>query len=105
MLSASVADVQNRDKQQSVVNISSQQHNTLFALHVYDLTPEIKTHHLTSLLHPFEGYYQLRWLDEFNALVLFKDANRMRSALYILQGRFHVEQYRDRFGPEEEGII
>jgi len=76
-----------------VVNMHT--NNTPCALHVYDLNPNVKTHHLISFLHPFEGHFQLKWLDDFNALILFKDQTRMRSALYILKGHFQVEQYKD----------
>jgi len=63
---------------------------------IYDLNPDIKTQHLISYLNPFAGHYQLKWLDDYNALVLFRDNKTTNSALQFLSsGPFQVKLYGD----------
>lgn len=64
-------------------------------MHIYDLTPDVKTHHLMAFLNPFEGHFQLKWLDDLNALVFFKDRNKMQSVMQSMKGHFHCAEYRD----------
>lgn len=70
-----------------------------YSLQICDLTPDVKTHHLNTFLRPFDGQYQLKWLDDFNCLVLFKDYNTMKSALFILPGlgQFKIKEHKDQF--------
>eukprot|EP01119_Soliformovum_irregulare_P021421 TRINITY_DN7128_c0_g1_i1.p1 TRINITY_DN7128_c0_g1~~TRINITY_DN7128_c0_g1_i1.p1 ORF type:complete len:1079 (-),score=167.14 TRINITY_DN7128_c0_g1_i1:35-2926(-) len=76
-----------------VVNISKEKES--FALHLYDLDTHIKTHHIVSQLYSFEGHYQLKWLDDQNALVIFSEYAKMKAALFILSNHFHVVQFKE----------
>ncbi len=63
---------------------------------IYDLNPDVKTHHLMTLLQTFENQFTLKWIDDFSALAIFNNYNVMRSALYYLTGGpFKVMEYRE----------
>jgi len=65
-------------------------------LHIYDLSVKVKNSHLEDFLRPYTGEYILQWIDEFNALAIFKQEHLMRKALGDLTGGlFKVKAYQD----------
>jgi len=72
-------------------------------LHIYDLSPKVKNSHLEDFLRPYSGDYSLQWIDDINALAIFKHEHQMRKALGDLNGGlFKVKAYQDS-NPETEG--
>jgi len=72
-------------------------------LHIYDLSPKVKNSHLEDFLRPYSGGYVLQWIDDTNALAIFKHEHQMRKALGDLNGGlFKVKAYQDS-NPETEG--
>jgi hypothetical protein len=72
-------------------------------LHIYDISPRIKTTHLEYFLEPFAGEYVLYWVDESNALALFRSETLLRRALNELSGKeFKIKHYMDAH-PEPDG--
>jgi len=72
-------------------------------MHIYDISPRIKTSHLEYFLESFIGDYVLHWIDETNALVIFKSESFLRRALNELSGReFKIKSYMDSH-PEPDG--
>lgn len=66
------------------------------ALHIYDLSVNVKTHHLENFLTPYAGSYTLHWIDESNAIAVFNNEQQMRKALGSLTGGlFKVKAYMD----------
>jgi len=67
-------------------------------LHIYDLSPAIRTPHLQAFLKEFEGQYVLQWIDESNALAIFHQQNSYLKALGAFHdnsGTIKVKAYRD----------
>jgi len=72
-------------------------------MHIYDISPRIKTSHLEYFLESFIGDYVLHWIDETNALVIFKSEPLLRRAINELSGReFKIKPYMDS-NPEPDG--
>jgi len=72
-------------------------------LHIYDLSPKVKNSHLEDFLRPYFGEYVLQWIDDSNALAIFKQEHLMRKALGDLNGGpFKVKAYQDS-NPDTEG--
>eukprot|EP00027_Filamoeba_sp_ATCC50430_P000485 CAMPEP_0168540624 /NCGR_PEP_ID=MMETSP0413-20121227/377_1 /TAXON_ID=136452 /ORGANISM="Filamoeba nolandi, Strain NC-AS-23-1" /LENGTH=400 /DNA_ID=CAMNT_0008570373 /DNA_START=1177 /DNA_END=2376 /DNA_ORIENTATION=+ len=68
----------------------------VYTLHVFELRPEIRSENIYPFLHSFDGHYKLKWLDETNALVVFRDYNQMKDALHVLSaGPWKVRQLVD----------
>jgi len=54
-----------------------------------------------AFLKPFEGSFTLKWLDESNAVCVFKNAVIAQKAFQLLSGGpFSVKYYRDNDTPE-----
>jgi len=70
----------------------SQPDSTNCTLHIYDLSPEVKTEHLAAFLTPFAGQYTLRWIDDYNALAIFTDPTQFKVALESLKGGMFKSQ-------------
>lgn len=59
---------------------------SLCAMHIYDLSPDVRTLHIVSFLHAYDGRYTLKWVDDQNCLVIFSSLTDLRSALHNLAG-------------------
>ena len=69
---------------------------TVCAIHIYDLSPDVRTLDLVTAFAPFDGKYHLKWVDDSNALAVFSSLDDMRSALYALSnGRFKMREFQE----------
>jgi len=64
------------------------------------LDTSVETRHIAQFLKPFEGDYEIKWVDDFNCLIIFYQYNNLRAAKYILNGQFKVKEYDDHASPE-----
>jgi len=72
-------------------------------LHIYGISPSVKTSHLEFFLEKFNGEYALHWIDETNAIAIFKTESTLRRAIHELSGReFKIKTYLDSH-PEPDG--
>jgi len=72
-------------------------------LHIYGISPSIKTSHLEYFLEGFEGEFALHWIDESNALAIFRTESSLRRAIHDLSGKeFKIKVYQDSH-PEPDG--
>jgi hypothetical protein len=75
------------------------------ALHLYDLSNNVKTEHMIAFLFPFNGQYSLHWIDDNNCLAVFEDEHTARQALNQLNsGVFKVKFYHD-INPEQGQVV
>lgn len=79
--------------------------NASCALHLYDLTANVKTEHMIAFLSPFTGQYSLHWIDDSNCLAVFEDDNLARQAMNQLNsGVFKVKFYHD-INPDQDQLV
>jgi transcriptional repressor NF-X1 len=79
--------------------------NASCALHLYDLTANVKTEHMIAFLSSFTGQYSLHWIDDSNCLVVFEDDNLARQAMNQLNnGVFKVKFYHD-INPDQDQLV
>lgn len=79
--------------------------NASCALHLYDLTANVKTEHMIAFLSPFNGQYTLHWIDDSNCLAVFDDEHIARQAMNQLNGgAFKVKYYHD-INPDQDQLV
>jgi transcriptional repressor NF-X1 len=72
-------------------------------LHIYGISPSVKTSHLEYFLEGYAGEYALHWIDESNAIAIFKTESTLRRAMNELSGKeFKIKVYQDSH-PEPDG--
>ena len=79
-------------------------HGKPAAMLMYELTPDIRTEHITSWLRPFHGEYQLQWIDDHSCVAIFNQVKVMQTALSALSGgivSFKVAPCSDLKNPDK----
>lgn len=79
---------------------------TICAIHIHDLSPDVRTLDLVTAFAPFDGKYHLKWVDDANALAVFTSLDDMRAALStLMNGRFKVREFQEGSLPQVDELL
>ncbi|ORZ13799.1 hypothetical protein BCR41DRAFT_89030 [Lobosporangium transversale] len=78
----------------------------MYILELYDFSPSIKTVHITEMFSAFEnrsGGFQIKWLDDTKALVIFESAAIAKQA-YIANLTNQIAKIKPYTGADKESL-